>query len=216
MHIPNVSKLIAPSYLVIRQFSSSGQIRHPSFEVDSNVIRDVTVFTYTDDKFYRMMTIFGIVQFFFWANLALFMYSAPEAPKGADIKDAIPEGSWLGTVVDLQSRYKNKIAVVCMLLGYMVLFFTMVYPHRSICQLTLLKGGRQVRMSTYTHFGRKKDTVLPLDHLSMQHGRLAKGTQMSVKVKGKWLYFVMDKTNGKFLNPQLFDHVVGLQRNLKK
>lgn len=34
---------------------------------------------------------------------------------------------------------------------------------------------------------------------------------LPIKVKGKWLYYLLD-ADGKFLNPELFDHTIGMQK----
>jgi len=63
-----------------------------------------------------MMTFFGIVQFFFWANLAYLCYT--DVGKGSRV--AVPEekqGSFWAEVIEIQSRYKYRLAVACMALG---------------------------------------------------------------------------------------------------
>lgn len=85
-----------------------------SFEVDANVAKDVTVFTYSNTRFFRMLSIFGIVQFFFWANMAMFAYSGMD---GLDTKSNQDQGSWSNMVLDFQNRYKYRIAVACIALG---------------------------------------------------------------------------------------------------
>lgn len=99
--------------------------------------------------------------------------------------------------------------------GYVVLFFTWIYPQRTITKLILKEGGQLVRFSTYTHFGRTKDFVVPLRDISCAQSRQAKGVQVSVKIRGRWFYYLMDKREGKFLEPRLFDYVIGLNRSLK-
>lgn len=84
-----------------------------SFEVDANVAKDVTVFTYSNTRFFRMLSIFGIAQFLFWTHMALFAYSGLDRPETNE-----DQGSWYSNmVVNFQSRYKYRIAVACIALG---------------------------------------------------------------------------------------------------
>lgn len=38
--------------------------------------------------------------------------------------------------------------------------------------------------------------------------------QNFIQVKGKKMYFLLDQKNGKFVDPTLFDFVVGLKRKI--
>ena len=96
------------------------------------------------------------------------------------------------------------------------MFFTWIYPQRAIRQMTLLKGGQNLEVTTYSHFGRSKSFTVPVDHLSVQASRSSKGSQVSLKLKGRWFYYLMDKRDGKFHDTELFDFAVGLQRDLKR
>ena len=97
----------------------------------------------------------------------------------------------------------------------MVLFFTYFYPQRSVSCLTLLRGGHDLRVTTYTHFGRQQSFDVPLAKVSCLQTRLAPGANVALKVKDKWFYYLLDKKDGKFKQPDLFDYVVGLKRELK-
>ena len=99
--------------------------------------------------------------------------------------------------------------------GSLAMFFTWLYPQRSIHQLKLLKGGQKLQITTYSHFGRTRAFTVPLEHVSSQQARSAAHSTISLKVKGKWFYYLMDK-KGHFNQPALFDYVVGLKRTFKK
>lgn len=97
----------------------------------------------------------------------------------------------------------------------MVLFFTVLYPKRSVRSLTLLKGGKNVKLATYTYFGKTTQFTVPLEEVSGMQSRNSKGATLALKVKGHWWYYMLDKRKGVFHQPDLFDHVVGLQREFK-
>jgi hypothetical protein len=157
------------------------------------------------------MTVFGIVQFLFWANLAYFCHYSLGGLQNVVVPDD-RKGGWWGTVIELQSRYRDRIAVACIAMGYVVLAFTAIYPLRTITKLVLLKGGQVVRLSTYNHFGRVKDYLVPLKDISCKQSRMSKGAQVSMKIRGRWFYYMMDKREGVFHDAKLFDFVIGLNR----
>lgn len=72
-----------------------------------------------------------------------------------------------------------------------------------------------VRVTTYSHFGRTKDFTVPLNDISCKQSRLAEGVQVSLKIRSRWFYYLLDKRAGKFVEPQLFDYVIGLNRSIK-
>lgn len=186
------------------------------YEMDSNIKTDIVVFLYQNDKYYKMLTVFGIIQFFFWLNIASFAYSALDRIDSKDMAAAYPTNTVLGKVASFQTEHKTGIAGTCLVVAYLVMFFTWIYPQRTITQLKLLKGGRNLDVSTYTHFARTRTLTVPVDHFSCMQGRVAKGNQVHAKIKNRWFYFQMDKRDGQFVNHNLFDYVVGLKRDLKK
>ena len=88
----------------------------------------------------------------------------------------------------------------------------MIYPQRTITNLTLLKGGQNVRITTYLFMNMRHYFETPLDTLSCARSRATPNHQMNMKVKDMKLYFQLDKKSGNFVEPLLFDNVVGLKR----
>ena len=78
-----------------------------------------------------------------------------------------------------------------------------------------MKGGQSIKMITYNVFGTKRSLEVPLKNVNCKRYRTAPGTFVALKLKGRLFYFIMDKRDGIFHNEKLFDHVVGLQRDLK-
>lgn len=100
------------------------------------------------------------------------------------------------------------------LLGYIVLFISIMYPLRAVNSLWLFKGGKEVGLITHAPFGKKLTHVTPLENISCVQSRAQAQTQVPIKVKHKWFFYLLDK-KGVFHNPELFDYMVGLRRNLK-
>jgi hypothetical protein len=179
------------------------------YEVEANVKSDTLLYSYSNDQLFRMVTLFGIVQFIFWGNLAFFCYSGLNNVKTQEPSET---DNWWSRVLDLQAKYKYRMTAACMAVGYLVMVFTWLYPQRCISQLKLLRGGSAIRFQTYTHFGRKREFDVPLDHVNFKQSRTANTPQISVKIKGSWFYYLLDNRSGHFHNTGLFDHAVGLKR----
>lgn len=90
--------------------------RH-AFEVDANISKNAVLYTYTNERFFRLLSIFGVVQFVCWANLAVFAYSSLKKiqPRGAEGTEI--QGSLWGRVLSMQQDYSGKIALLCAGIG---------------------------------------------------------------------------------------------------
>lgn len=53
--------------------------------------------------------------------------------------------------------------------------------------------------------------TVPLRCISAVQSRSAESSALSIKVKGKRLHYLLDK-DGKYTNPELFDHVINVKR----
>jgi len=103
----------------------------------------------------------------------------------------------------------------CLCIGCLVLFFAASYPLRSVSALTLLKGGKELGVTTYSYFGRTRYFSVPLEDVSCTRSRLSSPNHAAMKIRGHWMYFLLDNRDGKFHQPQLFDYVIGLNRSFK-
>ena len=87
------------------------------FEVNSNVPRDTLVYQYKNDRFFKFITVFGLVQWIFWLNLASLSYTGNPTISEDELKKTLDDSTILGKMVIYQSRYKYKVATVCMVVG---------------------------------------------------------------------------------------------------
>lgn len=85
-----------------------------SFEVDTNVREDVMVFTYANARFFRMLSVFGIVQFLFWSHMAVFAYSGVKDLRAQSGEET---SSWWSMVANFQHQHRYRIAIACIALG---------------------------------------------------------------------------------------------------
>ncbi|XP_048258925.1 transmembrane protein 223-like isoform X2 [Haliotis rufescens] len=189
------------------------------FEVDSNVSKDVLVYSFSGSRFYKLITLFGASQFIFWMYLSIFSFSNLKdiSQEDEDKQLGIKRDDSLvfKVLMPVKGYYKTGLGFLFLSVGSMVLFICWIYPQRAVNQLWLLKGGKGVQISTYTWFGNTRSFSSPLNHLSCLQSRTSSSSQISMKVKHHWFHFLLDK-KGIFHNTELFDHAVGLQRNLKK
>ncbi|XP_064601958.1 transmembrane protein 223-like [Liolophura sinensis] len=183
------------------------------FEKEFKITKNVLVYSYDNSRFYKLLSYFGAVQFVFWLYLATFSYSSlRDVPiPGEESPEDVP---WWRLVNLGKNKYKNGIALLCFSVGYIVLFISIMYPLRAVNSLWLFKGGKSVGLVTHAPFGKKLTHVTPLENISCVQSRAQAQSQVPLKVKNKWFFYLLDK-KGVFHNPGLFDYMVGLRRNLK-
>lgn len=105
--------------LLHRNFGRSkavGRKRLP-YEVDTNVLKDVTVFSYADDRFYFLLSCFGIVQLVFWGNMASFAYSTLDKFNSEEGRQFFNKDSTWAKFLTTLGNHKGRIAAVCMIIG---------------------------------------------------------------------------------------------------
>ena len=66
---------------------------------------------------------------------------------------------------------------------------------------------------THTPLGKHRMITVDLNRVSCLDHRLSDRAFIPIRVKGKWLYYLLDK-KGTFTNPSAFDRTVGLYRDL--
>lgn len=202
------------SRLFSRQMPRGPRLTLDAENLSAVITEDIAVYTYRNNRFFLLLTIFGGLQFICWANFAMFVKSDQTAENL--IKQAVTvekdHGSWMTT---FYTNNRTKIAAATLSLGCVALFFTLIYPLRTVAQLKLLKGGGDVGVTTYWHFGRTRHLTVPLDHVSCSKSRTASPTHVAMKIRGYWMYFLLDTRSGRFHEPELFDYVIGLKRSLK-
>lgn len=81
-----------------------------------------------------------------------------------------------------------------------------------VCSVWLLSGGRTVSLSTYQSLGRIKTTKYPLKEISCESDPVTVDRFIPFKIKGKYLYFLVDKKKGTFYNEKLFKGCLALKR----
>lgn len=99
--------------------------RFQSFEVNTNLSKDVILFKYENPRFYKFLNIFGISQFCFWNYLAHFSYTTL---RDAPVDQAVKEDAntpWFGKINLGENKFRNGITVFCFLIGKILYNFVM-------------------------------------------------------------------------------------------
>ncbi|XP_041354610.1 transmembrane protein 223-like [Gigantopelta aegis] len=191
-----------------------------SFEVDTNVKDDVLVYSYTSDRFYKLFTYCGVIQCLTLSYLGVSAYQLKDESKTVQQERLQSDQSgrltwWAEKLMNVaEGKYKNGVSLLCFFIGYSFLTITIIYPLRSVRSLWLLRGGNEVHIQTQSWFGKSGSLNVPLNNVSCMQAREGSASYIPMKVKGKFLFFLIDKS-GKFHNTQLFDYSIGLMRSLK-
>jgi len=213
------------TYNIIRGFQRSipgvhpqGQLRRafayqapPRVDV-SKLPKNVLIFSYSNDRFFKLCTLFGILQLLFWFNIASFaFYVGDIRAQGKTLGDT---NSVVNKIHQILGDYKYVTTGLCTICGYLVAALMWFYPRQSIHKLYLLRGGRNVRMITYNTYGSKRTLEFPVKDINCATVRTDAKSSIPIKTRGAWFHYTMDNKQGRWHNTQLFDHVIGLQRNI--
>ncbi|XP_024054601.1 transmembrane protein 223 [Terrapene carolina triunguis] len=182
--------------------------------LDTHVPRDLLLFRHERARFFRLLGLFCTGQFAFWAYLAHFAFSElrPAGQPAASVRPAptLPGGA---SVNPTSNKWRYGFTVSCLTVGSLIVAAGFVYSRRSVWQVVLRQGGRDVTLSTYYPFGLSSSFTVPLRQVSCMAHRSEVPAMIPLKVKGRPFYFLLDK-QGQVYNPQLFDLTVGAYRKL--
>lgn len=91
--------------------------RYQSYDVNTNVAKDVIMFKYENPRFFKLMNIFGISQFCFWNYLSHFSYTTlRDAPVDSAVAED-PNIAWYEKLNLGDNKFRNSITAFCFLIG---------------------------------------------------------------------------------------------------
>lgn len=91
--------------------------RFQSYDVNTNLTKDVMLFKYENPRFFKLMNIFGISQFCFWNYLSHFSYTTlRDAPVDQSSKQD-EHKAWFEKINLGDNKFRNSITVFCFLIG---------------------------------------------------------------------------------------------------
>ncbi|CAH1398290.1 unnamed protein product [Nezara viridula] len=180
-------------------------------KLNTNVVKDVILYKHDNPKFFKYINMFGVSQFIFWMYLSHFSFTTlKDAPIAKEGSEKLP---WWRRINLGEQKYRNGITLFCGIVGYLFLLASWSYTIRSVRYLILRKGGKVVSFVTYGPFGKNSILDVPLTKISASESREHSRIQLPIKVKGKFLYYILDM-RGEFPNKLLFDATAGLRRKL--
>ena len=148
----------------------------------------------------------SILQLGFWGYLAQFVY---REFKDERLQEKVREhGSSLPTSKVLGSnKWRTFISLFALSAGLFFAYTANMFTFRTVTQLSILKQSSNVKMTTFTPWGRTRVVMATLSDLRCASNRFSAQGQLAVKAKGRPLYFLLD-TKGDFLEPKLFDTLI--------
>lgn len=106
-------------------------------KVNQNIANDVLVYSHLNDKFYKVLSGFGLLQMVIWGYFSLFAVQNLKASPTMDTSE-LP---WWKYVLYKEGQYKNSLSILCFSLGKQKLF----------CYLKFLFDIEHTHIYTYTH-----------------------------------------------------------------
>ncbi|XP_056383537.1 transmembrane protein 223 [Hyla sarda] len=178
------------------------------FQADP-VSRDVVLFEHNRPRFFRLLGLFCVGQAGFWAYMAHFGYTS--------LRDIRQSGS--GEEKEVKGRnmgsplWRATFTLSCLSVGSLVMAAGLLFSRRSVSAVTLHAGADRVTIATAGVFGLGSSFTVPLRHISCMAHRAQVPAMVPLKVKGRPLYYLLDK-QGRVSNGKLFDLTVGAYRTL--
>ncbi|XP_073514587.1 transmembrane protein 223 [Phyllobates terribilis] len=179
------------------------------FQADP-VPRDVLLFQHQRPRFFPLLGAFCAAQAGFWAYLAHFGYTSLRDIKPNDLGEEkeVRGGRNMGSPL-----WRTIFTVGCLSVGSLVVTAGLLFSRRSVNAVTLHAGGNRVTIATAGVFGLGSSFNIPLRHVSCMAHRSEVPAMIPLKVKGRPLYYLLDK-QGQVSNAKLFDLTVGAYRTL--
>ena len=80
------------------------------------ITEDVTIFTYKNNRFFLLLTLFGGMQFLFWTNLAIFVKSDPTVTQSG--KPNVPtQNNFSSMMSSFYAENLTTVSLTCFSLG---------------------------------------------------------------------------------------------------
>lgn len=224
MHFPNFLKSDSPTYCCmwcVGYKSRRGRYSQEKFDWemddpfddDSKAEMDTEVFTDEErNRYHFMLKGFGVMCYIFFCNLGYFIRLRLNELKRGKLKKT----SWRESVY-----WENKGFTGFMTLSYMLAITVPIVSfwicHRCVRNLWLLKGGKTIRVQTFSPFFLPHTYEVPVQNISGLHSRGGEKYVMFhlKKLNNKILPLTMNNMTGTFKEPLLYDSYIGQYRNLK-
>ncbi|XP_020603614.1 transmembrane protein 223-like isoform X3 [Orbicella faveolata] len=174
--------------------------------------KDVTLYYYNRQKFFRLVGLACASQFIFWGWMAYILISLKQERSQKKILDVSSSSSNPGVSWKI-ARFvmDSPVMLASFAVGVGLVFTTsgFIYSLRSVNRLVL--QGNNLRVVTHTPLGGTRSVTVPISDVSCTGSRIGAKPQVPLKLKGHRFFFLLDK-EGEFVQPTLFDKTVGIKR----
>lgn len=100
--------------------------RFQSYDVNTNLAKDVILFKYENPRFFKFLNIFAISQFCFWNYLSHFSFTTlRDAPIEHSVAED-PNTAWYQKINLGENKFRNSITFFCFLIGEFFLGFLLL------------------------------------------------------------------------------------------
>ncbi|XP_069501257.1 transmembrane protein 223 [Ambystoma mexicanum] len=185
--------------------------------------QDVILFKHQRPGFFRLLWLFCLGQGGFWVYLGHYGFSSlrdTERSNGAGATSDTVQGpgggnsSPGGKTLNLgSSLWRYGFTLTCFTVGSLIMATGFLFSQRSVSKVLLHRGGQMLTFNTSAPFGAGSCFTVPLRHVSCMAHRSEVPSMIPLKIKGRPLYFLLDK-QGQVFNAKLFDITVGAYRKL--
>ena len=135
------------------------------------------------------------------------------------VDEGLIDSEWWESLVFWVNEHSFATRLLVQSIAFIGFLFTAMFAIRNIRKMTLLKDGKTVKFHTWTVFPSEEkflEHTVPLSEISALSSRTDdKSAYVRLKVKGQPLFYLMDRRNGTFFNPQVYDKTVGYSRVFK-
>lgn len=196
----------------VRCFKCFKQTRLSSFsKIKEPVWKDVTLYYYNRQKFFRLVGLACASQFIFWGWMAYFLISLKRDKSQEKILDVSSSSNLGASWKIVRFVMDSPVMLASFAVGVGLVFTTsgFIYSLRSVNRLVL--QGNNLRVVTHTPLGGTRSVTVPISDVSCTGSRIGAKPQVPLKLKGYRFFFLLDK-EGEFMQPTLFDKTVGIKR----
>jgi len=190
------------------------------------VAKDVVLFKDDRKTFYRVMsfgaTFLGVAAIYqgltFYKGSVGMAARFDLAKSSMDVDESTMWRRYKAALFRMVSgeRIRYGVTFFMCVFGGLCFFVGFVLPIRCVHRMSLLKGGNRVSITTFGPFGFPRSHDIRVDDITSAVTRKSYHSSIPLNVKGYYPGFRMDNQNGKFLNSQLYDDVVSVQKIFKK
>ncbi len=125
-----------------------------------------------------------------------------------------PRSLWLFSFDFTSLKWRLGLSLLAFGAGVLFTATACMYPLRMINRIYFKKSTAAALIHTYTPLGSGRALTAPLTDILSSGDRGSSGSHLSLKIRGYPMYFLVDKQNGTFLAPRLYDTLIGSRKKV--